>query len=188
VSWPSFVIALWLALGLELGLRDALEVGQSTISPSFVMVLLAFVAASAPRATALWAALAIGLALDLTSVLPASDRPEAVTPVGPAALGCVAAAYTVVVMRGSMIRRNPLTLPVLSAVASVTLVVVWVTLLEARSWYDPMVDIRAGQELWRGLLRALYTAALALPFGALLALSSPLFGFQHTGRPRPRRL
>ena len=36
MSWLGFSIALWVGLGLELGLRDALRLGAGPVAPSFV--------------------------------------------------------------------------------------------------------------------------------------------------------
>lgn len=184
MSWPVFAIAAWLFLGLEIGLRDALELGQSGVTPSFAIILLAFVASYAPRHTAVWAGVTIGVLLDLTADYVHPTRDEVVTVLGPNALGCAAAAYTIVVMRGSMMRRNPLTLSLLSLIAMAMLAIVSTTLLEARSLWDPALRIPAAGSLWIGFLRGLYSAALALPVGALLAVAAPLFGFQQQHRIR----
>ena len=184
MSLPVFAICAWLFLGLEIGLRDALELGQSGVTPSFIIVLLAFVASHAPKAAALWAGLTLGVLLDLTFDAPDAAGQGAVAVLGPHTLGCVAAAYTIVVMRGSMMRRNPLTLALLALVAMAMLAIVSTTLLEIRSLWDPSIEVRAAGELWIGGLRALYSAALALPVGGLLALMTPLFGFQQQHRAR----
>lgn len=186
MSWAVFALSLWLCVGLDVGLRDALAVGQSGAAPRFVMVLLAFVAASAPKEAALWAGLATGLALDLLDVRP-SPGGGLVTLIGPNALGCVTAAYAVVLLRASVMRKNPLALPVLAALATFLAGVVTVAILQTRSLYDPSLSVGAGSSLLRTFFSALLTTALALPLGPLLLLVSPLFGFQHSGRVRTWR-
>lgn len=184
MSAPVFAIFAWLALGLEIGLRDALELGQSGVTPSFVIVLLAFVASHAPRHAAVWAGVTLGALLDLTAARPDNTGQGIVTVLGPSAVGCAAAAYTIVVMRGSMMRRNPLTLALLSVVAMAMVTIVSTTLLEFRSFWDPTLSVRASAELWVGALRGLYSAALAIPLGAALAFATPLFAFPQQHRSR----
>lgn len=184
MSWTVFAIAAWLMMGLELGLRDALELGRSGVTPSFVVILLAFVASHAPKHAAVWAGGILGALLDLTAARPDAAAPGVVTTLGPGALGGFLAAYTVVVMRGSMMRRNPLTLSLLSFVATIMLTIAATTLLEARSLWDPALRVAAGHDLWIGLLRGVYTALVAAPIGAGLGLLTPLFAFQHAHRMR----
>jgi rod shape-determining protein MreD len=186
MSWAVFAITLWLGLGFDVGLRDALAVGQSGAAPRFVMVFLAFIAASAPKEAALWAGLATGLALDVLD-LRTSPGGGLVTTIGPNALGCATAAYAVVLLRASVMRKNPLALPMLAALATFLAGVVSVAILQTRSLYDPSLTFGAGAALVRTLFSALLTAALALPLGPLLLFVSPLFGFQHSGRVRTWR-
>jgi len=189
VSWIAFAVAAWLLFGLELGLKDALQLGASGVAPSFVMVLLVLVALHAPRLTALWAAVIVGVVLDLTAPLVSASGLETITLVGPRALGCMVGAYAILTMRTLVMRRNIFTIAFLSLIAVSLMEIVAVSAYEVRSWFDDRLEITAGAALVAGLGAAVYTALLALPLGAALLPATPIFGFQQSvSRPRIRRV
>lgn len=190
MNWITFAIALWVMFGLELGLKDALELGSTGAAPSFVMTLLVVVAMSAPKRTALAAALLTGALLDLTRLAPTVQGASAVATLGPYMLGCALGVYAVLTMRAVVIRRHPLSLLALTAIAYFLTQLVVGALFEARSWYDPQIGHDATRELLRALGSSIYTGVLAAALGPLLMLFSPLFAFEPTqtglGR-RPKR-
>ncbi len=185
MNWIAYAVTAWLAFGLELGLRDGLEIGSSGIAPSFVVVLLVVVALQAPVMTALWASFIAGLLLDLTNLVvdPASDIAH--ISIGPHALGCLLAGYTVVTMRALVMRRSVLTMVFLSFIAAALLGIVTTALFSIRLLYDPNLAFAPAAALGRGLASAAYTAGLSAVVGPLLMWSSPLFSF-HTNDPRHR--
>jgi len=91
VSWLAFAVALWVGLGLELGLRDALRLGAGPVSPSFVVPITVWFVLNASSRRALWAALIAGAMLDLTAAMPRTDGGDALI-LGPRALGMLVAA------------------------------------------------------------------------------------------------
>ncbi|TVQ30897.1 MAG: hypothetical protein EA376_11580 [Phycisphaeraceae bacterium] len=189
MSWIAFALTAWILFGLELGLKDALQLGASGVAPSFVMVLLVIVSLHAPRLTALWAALIIGVGLDLTAPLVSASGLETITLVGPKALGCLVSAYAILTMRTLVMRRNIFTIALLSLIAVSLLEIVAVFAYVSRSWFDSRLEITAGATLVAGLGAAVYTAILALPLGAALQSAMPIFGFQQSvSRPRIRRV
>ena len=65
MNWLVVGILSWIALGMERGLKDAFQLGDSAIAPSFIVVLVVYIAAWARRPQALVLGLLIGLAADL---------------------------------------------------------------------------------------------------------------------------
>lgn len=185
MNWLAFAIAAWIFLGAEIGLRDALVLGSSGVAPSFVVVLLVFVALSTNTTTAMGAALVLGSLLDLTNVVVLEGVPGTATVLGPYAIGAMAGAYLVVLKRAMMIRHNPLTMAVLAFMAALMMHVVVVGFFTLRSYYEP-IGFAPGRELWTRFLCAIVTGVGALVLGPVLRLFSPLFAFPPglTGRRR----
>lgn len=185
MNWAAFLVVAWVFFGAELGLKDALQLGQVGVAPSCVVALLVFVSMSATPLASLTSGLVIGLLLDLTHAAPVDGGGQAITMVGPYSLGAVAGAYAVLVTRGLVMRHNPLTFAFLVFVASLIMNVVAVSVFQVRSWYDP-VSVSAGRELLLRAGSAGYSAALALALGPALRLMSAVFGFPASQRARQR--
>jgi hypothetical protein len=186
VIWPVFLAALWLALGLDVGLRDALQLGASA-APSLTLILVAFIAMWAPRLHAIYAAILAGLCLDLMGARVAPGATEAVTTIGPFALGCALGAYAVLTARAMVERTNLLALPAMTVMLAALAHVVVVFCFTVREAYDPAVAFDAAPELAARGLSALYSGAVAIPIGVILTPLARVFGFHtHSGRrPRP---
>ncbi len=182
MSCLVFLLAAWVFFGLELGLKGGLELGRAGVAPSFVIVLLAFIGASAPRMTVYWACLALGIVMDLTHARPTPSGESAVVLIGPYALGFVIAGYAVLTVRTLVIRQNLLTLAFLSVVAALMAGVIVIAIAAVRSWYDPLIGIDAGGELLERMGSAVYTGFVALVLGPLLMWMKPVFGFPQANR------
>jgi hypothetical protein len=187
MNWTVAAVFAYVLLGLELAVSPALAFGS--IAPSFVIPLVAFVALHAPAVPALWFALIMGALLDLTGPLPTTDGRPAVVTLGPMALGYLAAAYVALTSRGLLVRRNPLTLIVLSIVVALVAHLVATTLLTFRSFYDPVLMWSPAEQLGRRVMSALYTGATGAVMTVILTPLTHLFGFQdqHTTRRIQRR-
>lgn len=183
MNWLMFGIVAWVMLGLEKGLRGALELGASGIAPSFVFVLATFVALLAPAGTALWTCLALGLLIDLTHTVDLAAGGAAVI-VGPYALGFVMACQLVLTMRGVMMGRNPLSLGFLALVASVVCHIVVVAAFAVRGLLVSDVAWASSGQLVPRLGSALYTGALAV---ALALVLFPMSGALGLAGPQARR-
>ncbi|MDX2116121.1 MAG: hypothetical protein SFZ24_10965 [Planctomycetota bacterium] len=177
MNWLIFALLAWLMAGMELGLRDALQIGNLALAPSFVMILLVFVALWARPQTALGVGLSLGALLDLLYVLPTQTGETAVL-MGPWALGCTLAAYTVLNFRALMFRKNPLTMAFLCAVATAIANVIVLAILALRAFYDPILLPSATSELWQRLGTAVYTGVVALAVGPALQTLAPWLGFR----------
>lgn len=170
-----FALTTWVLFGLELGLKDTLRLGPHAVAPSFVLPLAVFIATYAPAITARWACLLLGLLMDLTSQIDIQGG-EAVTAIGPYALGYLLACQFVLAVRGMMIRKNPLTLVVLTILAGVIMQILVVAILSAREIYDPIVW-SAGSQLVTRLLSSLYTGVTAFICSLILIPMMGLFAF-----------
>ena len=185
MRWIVFLVAALLALSMDSSLMRIFAIGKA--HPQVTPVLAIFVLLGAPRLTGMWAALLLGVLLDLCS--PIADTAGGVHYLlGPHALGFLFAANVVQPLRTMVIRRNPLTIGVLSAIFSFAAALVVVAFMVVRSWYgEPLVIFdgsAAPSELLRALLRALYTGILAVPLGWILNRTAGLWGFQQP----PQRL
>jgi len=177
MNWGVFAVVAWLMLGIELGLRSALQIGSTPMAPSFILPLGVWVALWAPQATASAACLILGILLDFTFPLPFMDRGGDVVVVGPYALGCLLMAQAVVAARGLVIKRNPVTLMVLTVVGGMVAHAVVTALYTAR-WMlgDPIVWDPTQQLVARAGIAA-YSSLTALIVSPLLFTIQPLFAF-----------
>lgn len=186
MNWIAFALASWIMLGAELGLKPALALGQTSIAPSFALILLAFVAMWAPPMAVYASALVVGVLLDLTHPPMLAGGAESVVVIGPYALGCLAGSYAAVTSRGLLIRQNPLAFGFVALVLCVVMHAVVVTLLRVRASYDDLL-VTFSHEVGARLGSAVYTAVLALLAGPVLRLLIPVFGFPASMSSRGRR-
>ncbi|TVQ63802.1 MAG: hypothetical protein EA378_00730 [Phycisphaerales bacterium] len=175
MNWLVFAIAAWFVLGLEVGLKDIFQLGPTAIAPSFVVPLAVFIALAAPPRQTLWACLILGLGMDLTARVAGS--PSVV--VGPYALGFLLMGQLVLAARGLMIRRNPLSLVLLSVLGSIVASIVVVAIYTIRGLVFGPEPFPAGQQLVTRVLAALYTVLTAFGMSLLLLPAAGLFGFPH---------
>jgi rod shape-determining protein MreD len=176
MRWPVVAIIGYIVLGLETAIKPAFEISPSGLrfSPTFVVPFLTFVALSGPTVPVLWVALVMGMIVDLYS----PRETGSLVVLGPYALGYMAGAYLVLVMRGLMFRRSPLSMVFLSVLATALGEIVVVALMTFRSLYSEPSTWSAAQELANRMLGALYTALSAGALSILLFPMTPLFGFQ----------
>lgn len=176
MRWPVVAIMAYVVLGLETAVKPALAISPSgfRFSPTFLVPFLTFVALSGPTVPVLWVAVILGMIVDLYSP---RDTGELVV-LGPYALGYMAAAYLVLVMRGLMFRRSPLSMMFLSILATAMAELVVVAFMTIRSVYTDPSAWSAGSELANRLLGALYTVMSAGVMSLILFPLTPVFGFQ----------
>lgn len=187
MSGAALVIAAWIFLGLELGLKDALSLGHEHIAPSFMFCLATFLAmfSSHPRPT--WCALGLGLLMDLTFRVPLHDGSGVVTLIGPHALSYALGVQLITSVRGLVIKRNPLTVGFLAFVGSIVAQVSLVGILSLRLWWgDPIFgpDAAPSRELLARLGSAAYTGLLGCVLALILFPIAPWLGLQVQARKR----
>jgi cell shape-determining protein MreD len=173
MRWLVVLVFGWLTLGLELGLREGLRLGATTAAPSFVLPFVVFIAMFAPSGSAFRVALALGTLVDLTT-LRGSD---ALVVIGPHALGFALAASFVSNIRGLVIARNPLTLIVLSVVASLLAHIVVTAIFTFRLLYLEPVPFVVMEQLRDRFLTSLLTGLSAAGMALVLYPLFGLFGF-----------
>ncbi len=171
-----FALLAWLFMGFEIALPPVLDAGGGGVAPSFLIPLVVFIALHAETRPALWSALILGLIVDLIQPVALVDGGAATIP-GPHALGFLLAVQMTLSMRGMVIRRNPLTLVVLSILGMAIATLVVIAFTSVRGLLDPSLARRGAAELAPGILSALYTGLTALVLSFPLFALSPFFGF-----------
>lgn len=176
------VLLGWAGIGLETGLKETLtlRLGSVVAQPSFVIPLAAFIALCAPPAQVLWACMALGVVLDLTAPRPTAAG--SLTVLGPYAIGLMLAGWFVLLVRGLVIRRNPLTLVVVSVLASL-ICHIWVTAIFTARRIIDSADWHATSELLSRVCSSLLTGGSALVLALVLLPLAPMLGL-HTGHAR----
>lgn len=194
MRWPVFAIFALVMLALEIGLRTLLAIPSAArdgVTPSFVLVLVVFVALSAPAIPALWAALLLGVLVDLTQPLAISGHWGDVAVVGPHALAYVVGAYIVLQIRLVVFRDSPLALAAMVMVIGLIVQVILVAIYTLRgvSWLTAAAIPEfhpVPQLMWRwGVV--LYSALLAIPLGFLFQRTVSWWGFASAGKPHTAR-
>jgi rod shape-determining protein MreD len=182
------ILLAWVCLALDVGLaKPVFELGTMQVSPSFVFILVVYVAMCAPPRAAAWTALLLGLLVDLTSEWTLTTPGGRVFVPGPHALAYLLGAQAVFPLRAMVIRRNPLTLGFLTVCAGVVAQAALAGTLLIRRLYDPL-SLDATHALLSGLGSSLYSAVLAVPLALVLLPMAPLLGLpsqQHRRFGRP---
>jgi hypothetical protein len=172
------ILLLWIALGLELGLKEALRLRDLPIAPSFVFCCLTLVAMFASPQAVRWTALAVGLMMDLLSVLSLRDSLADVRILGPNMLGFLVGCEVIMLVRGSTIRRNPLTLGFLAGTGALASAVVLVCIFTLRAWILDPLTWNLWFQTWTRSLSAIYTGLLGIVLAFALLPLAPLLGMQ----------
>lgn len=183
MNWLTFALASWVCFGFEMGLRTTLEVGGG-VSPSFVFVLLVYVSTFAGSTTALWAGVALGVVMDLTSRVAIANGGGEVVLVGPHVLGYALACQFVLALRGVMNKRNVLSIAALAIFGSVASHAVVVAFHAVHRWYGDPILAGTKEELFARLGSAIYTGVAALALSLVLLPMHNAFGFAATGQQR----
>lgn len=162
MNWGLFAIVLLLCGALDRSFMPVLEVRG--VMPLTAPALVAFVALSAGRPTAMWAGFTAGMVTDLLTPVPTAGG--AVVVPGPWALGFGLAAYTGVQIRGVLFRRSPAAFALLTFVTAGLASLVWTFLFAVRGWYPGEGFPWPGTAL--GSLSIRFLDALASAFLAIL--------------------
>ena len=189
MSWIVFLICAYLMLAMDRGFD--LLLAFDGVGPSFTLVLAAFVSLSARPAAVPWALLVLGLLQDLSQPYKLGLGADLLL-IGPHCLGYLAGGFVGLQMRGLVARNSPMSIAVAVVAVGAFVHLVAVALLTLRGLsilnIEPIVEWSAANELLRRFFVVLYTAIVAVPAGALLIRSGPLWGFaaikRHMGRAR----
>jgi len=181
MNWFVFAFVSWITFGLELALQPTLDAGSRGVHPSMVIPLMVFAALYAPRKQALWSAIVLGVLMDLVSPMSRIDGGIAII-VGPHALGFLLACHFILAIRGSLIRRNPLTLVMISVAASFIAQILVIAIFTARDLGTNPLIWDASDQLVERSFSSLYTAISALALSIVFFALAPAFGF-HSSVP-----
>ncbi len=184
MRWHVFAILALIALIFETGLIDAIHI--QNVKPSVCAALATFVALSAPRITALWSCLILGLLLDLSSDL-SLDANETLHLIGPHTLGYVAGGLLVLQVRTTVFRRRPLAIGAMTILFALTASTVVMTIYTVRSWYPDGLPYWADTTLLGEIVcrffAAIYSGLFGVPLGWMFVRLMPLWQF-HSGTIR----
>lgn len=195
MRWTTFTITTFIALVLELGLRTLWVVylggvGAGPVSPSLLLILAVFVWLWASRPAALWAAVVLGVLVDLQPMAIVGARADAAV-IGPSSLGFLTACAITLQMRSVMFRTSPLTMGLLVAVAGLFAHLITVSILTVRGLpvltYGPISDWSASSQIYTRFFELLYTAIVAVPSGWLLMRTRAWWNFPSINTGRQRR-
>lgn len=194
MRWTVFAFFAYVFLALDTGLRPMLQIGsgEGAVAPSFLLILMVWIAMMGPGHAVRWAAIILGLLVDLSSIYPTIDG-RAATVAGPYALGFILGASLAIQLRGLVYRRHPLHTGVLTLLSGACAFVPAVFLLTMRRIIstglgsESVIIWIASDQLVHAFLTVLYSAVIAIPTGWVLNRTSGLFGFQvhpRLGQPR----
>lgn len=183
MRWPVFAFFAFVFLVVDDGLRTLFAIGYTR--PSFLLILMVYVALWAPSSVGGWAAIILGLLTDLTSPIYGVGQTNDVALIGPASLGYLTGAYVTYQVRGMVFRDSSLAMGVLVAVsgAFVHLVIMAILTLRGLPWPlgEPIHGWSAADQLVVRFFDLLYTAVLAVPVGYGLIRLKWLWGFAPPG-------
>jgi len=182
MRWGVFIVAAILLTVLEMTLTPALEIAG--MRPSLMAVLGLYIALWAPRLTALWGCLLLGLLVDLPK--PWTYPPsESLHLLGPNALGFVFACALTLQIRSMVMRRQVIAVAFLSVVFAVAANIVVVAIFTVRSFYAAeFAQFSPAGTLLLRLGAAVYTGIVAVPLAWILLRLNAAWGFHtsSTGR------
>ena len=172
MNWIVFAIVAYVCLALQEGLRPLLSIG--TASPCLLIVLAVYVGLHASSATVVWAWLALGVCIDLTSTTVPGI-------VGPAAVGYLAGAFAVIQLRTLVFRESVVTLAALVLVCGIFVELVVVAMYTLRGvgflTGEPIPGWDGSDQLVHRFLVLVYSAVAAVPLGPVLFRVGPFMGF-----------
>src|SRR5262249_35025748 len=157
MRWWVFGLFTFAALVLQRGLEGLWHVWG--VTPNLLLILAAFVVAMAPRETAVWCVVILGVLADVMS-------PYQV--IGPGPLGYLAGAGVVLWVRPGLakgaVTRMLFTTAVIGGVMHLS-VIVLLTLRGLPMIHGLPADWSLGSELGRRMMDLVYTTAAAGPIG-----------------------
>lgn len=180
MSTPLVIVLAWIAMGLEVGLRDSLSLRGTAISPSFVLCLLVFIASFASEKGTRWTCIGLGLAMDVLSPVLLTTAAGEARIIGPHVLAYLLCSQLVLQARSFMMRRNPIAIGVMCAAAAVIAGLVLTTIYSLRSWVlDPM-EWSAMRDLWMRLGSSVYTGLVGIVVAYVLLPLAEWLGMSKT--------
>lgn len=177
----AFVVALWVLLGIEIGVKDVVTIRLPSsgpgVSPSILVPFAMFLCLGAKPRVALIACLVIGVMIDLTFVMPLkAPTLQTTVLIGPYALGMGLGAQLALSMRDMLIVRNPLSIAFLSVCASMVMHIVIVAVLSVHRLYGDPIEFNTISELFQRMVASLYTGLVGFLLAYILYPLAPTLG------------
>lgn len=173
-----FLIFLVIAIVADTRFMEVFRIGP--VIPSIAGTLAVYLVLSAPRQSALWSCLALGLLLDFSNAAM-YDGLHPYHLLGPYTLGFLFGANLILPLRAIVFSRNPLTFGLLSFLFLLAVTILYLAIWQVRGFYagspPPWGDGGVLDELGRRFLWAVYSGVFAVPFGWLLVQTSSIWGF-----------
>ncbi len=187
MRWPIFIIFVYVMLVFEQGLTGVLAVGWlGDAEPSFLLILTIYIALSAPRVQAAWAAVIIGLVADLSPpALRIAGSPDTATDlalIGPGVAGHLFGALIALELRHLIFRDSTIALATMVFVCGLFVHLLMVAILALRNVgylpAEPIGGFHVADQLLRRFWMLLYSALMALPIGVIFHWLDPIWHFQ----------
>lgn len=171
MRWLTFTIFTYLMLAAEIGLGPLIEIRVATLAtrPSLMLILLVYVACSAPPMVVAWVALIIGTLIDAKNI--------ACPVFGPTALGSLLGAYTTLQFRTVFLRDSALTFASMTFITGVFLHLTNAFFLSIHDLIYPDDDWFALNDLVRNFFDLVYTIGISIPLAVLLKKVESLWSF-----------
>ncbi len=193
MNWLAFAILSYALVGAELALGEVLALGTSGVRPLLVLPLVIFIALHASPTVALWSGLLLGCTIDLLARVPLADATAGggaggtALVLGPHALGYAAAVYLTLLLRGFLIRKNPLSLVFMTILGGCLSVVVVVSLITIKNVVSRTLVWSPGEQFVARCGSVLYSAITAFVLAFLLRKLIGILGLPDaTGRRSSR--
>ncbi len=187
MNWITFIVFAYIALVLEVSCRGAFAIySLGGVTPSFIMPMFVAIALAAPRFHVMWAAIILGLAIDLSSPFAQSNGTELFVP-GPHALGLAITGWLITQVRSSVFRDRVITIASMTFCAVLLSGILVLLLYRLRAAFPDagsyfMTGSMTG-DVVRTVGNAVYSALIAVPLGWLMLRTQPMWGFvQHMPR------
>ena len=180
MNWFVFAILAYVLYAVQILLAPLWTVhwGEQRLEPILMLILLVFIGLQARAIAVGWAALILGLLVDV------SLQQHEPGLIGPWAIGFLAAGYALVQLRNLLFKDSMFTIAIMTFVAGVFAYLVATTIHVMRGipmFNNPPVEgFSAADQLFHGFGVLVYTAAVAVPLGYVLLKTRPAWGF--TGR------
>ena len=180
MNWLTFSILAYGVYALQVILAPLWSLGRNDqVEPVLLLILLVYIGLQAPAIAVAWAAVVLGVLVDIDLQQHQGGL------IGPWALGFLAAGYALVQLRNLLFRDSMFTIAIMTLVAGVFALLVATTLHVMRGvplfGNDPVAGFKASDQLVHGFVSLLYTMGAAIPVGYLLLRSRPLWGFSQRG-------
>ncbi len=186
MNWLALAVLSYVVIGCELALRDVLTLGSSGVRPLLVLPLVMFVALHAAPTVALWCGLLLGAATDLLARVPLAGGTDTALVLGPHALGYLTAAYATLLVRGYLIRKNPLSLVFMTIVGGLLSVSVAVGLVSIKNLISRTMVWSTSEQLFARAGSVLVSAFTAFLMAFVLRRLTGVLGLPDATGRRPR--